>query len=178
MTPRVDTNDLIDATEVAEVLGLSHRNSVSLYQRRYAEMPRPLVERAGGRIKLWSRRDVARWGRSRSRVGEVDETAHTGAGAQKSGTLKEGDLVTARITARLAVELVVSGAGDEERALGDHLLRRLDEDPNGVLEYSGTIVMTPGSPSAQAGGLLIGVAIPELTGNDDLVMLRPEELEI
>lgn len=141
-------------------------------------MPRPLVERAGGRIKLWSRRDVARWGRIRSRVGEVDQNVDTGAGAQQPGTFKEGALVTAHITARLAVELVVSGAGDEERALGDHLLRRLNEDPNGVLEYSGTIVMMPGPPSAQAGGLLIGVAIPELAGDDDLVMLRPEELEL
>lgn len=61
MTPCVDTEDLIDATEVADLLGLSHRNSVSLYQRRYPEMPRPVVERGAGRTKLWLRSTMAAW---------------------------------------------------------------------------------------------------------------------
>jgi predicted DNA-binding transcriptional regulator AlpA len=61
MTPRVDTEDLIDAQEVAEILGLAQRNSVSLYQRRYADMPRPVVERGGGRTKLWLRSEIQRW---------------------------------------------------------------------------------------------------------------------
>lgn len=65
MNPRVDTDDLIDATEVAELLGLSHRNSVSLYQRRYPEMPRPVVERGGGRIRLWLRAELVRWNQER-----------------------------------------------------------------------------------------------------------------
>jgi predicted DNA-binding transcriptional regulator AlpA len=61
MTPRLDTDDLIDAQEVAEILGLAHRNSVSLYQRRYADMPRPVVERGGGRTKLWLRSELEKW---------------------------------------------------------------------------------------------------------------------
>jgi glutathione-regulated potassium-efflux system ancillary protein KefG len=61
MVPSVDTGDLIDAHEVAELLGLSHRNSVSLYQRRYPDMPRPVVERGGGRTKLWLRSEIERW---------------------------------------------------------------------------------------------------------------------
>lgn len=61
MPPRVDTDDLIDAQEVAELLGLAQRNSVSLYQRRYADMPRPVVERGGGRTKLWLRSEIERW---------------------------------------------------------------------------------------------------------------------
>jgi glutathione-regulated potassium-efflux system ancillary protein KefG len=65
MTPRVDTEDLIDAQEVAEVLGLAQRNSVSLYQRRYLDMPRPVVERGGGRTKLWLRFEVERWAEAR-----------------------------------------------------------------------------------------------------------------
>jgi predicted DNA-binding transcriptional regulator AlpA len=65
MTTRVDPDDLIDAQEIAEILGLAQRNSVSLYQRRYPEMPRPVVERGGGRTKLWLRTDVERWARSR-----------------------------------------------------------------------------------------------------------------
>lgn len=61
MTPKVDTDDLIDASEVAKLLGLSQRNSVSLYQRRYPDMPRPVVERGGGRTKLWLRSAIEAW---------------------------------------------------------------------------------------------------------------------
>ena len=61
MAPRVNTDDLIDAQEVAEILGLSQRNSVSLYQRRYPDMPRPVVERGGGKTKLWLRSELKRW---------------------------------------------------------------------------------------------------------------------
>jgi predicted DNA-binding transcriptional regulator AlpA len=69
--PTVDTRDLIDAHEVAEILGLSHRNSVSLYQRRYPNMPRPIVERGGGRTKLWLRSEVERW-RDERRTASTD----------------------------------------------------------------------------------------------------------
>jgi len=65
MVPRVDTDDLIDAQEVAEILGLAQRNSVSLYQRRYQEMPRPVVERGSGRTKLWLRSEIEGWTASR-----------------------------------------------------------------------------------------------------------------
>jgi len=34
-----------------EVLKLSHRNSVNLYQRRYADMPRPVVDLGAGRVR-------------------------------------------------------------------------------------------------------------------------------
>jgi glutathione-regulated potassium-efflux system ancillary protein KefG len=61
VTPRIDTDDLVDAHGVADLLGLSHRNSVSLYQRRHADMPRPVVELGGGRIKLWLRSEITRW---------------------------------------------------------------------------------------------------------------------
>ena len=46
MAPQVATEDLIDAQGVADVLGLSHRNTVSQYQRRYADMPRPVLRRS------------------------------------------------------------------------------------------------------------------------------------
>jgi len=62
MSPLVDTNDLIDAEAVAQILGLSHRNSVSLYQRRYGDMPRPVVDLGAGRVKLWLRPEIERWG--------------------------------------------------------------------------------------------------------------------
>jgi glutathione-regulated potassium-efflux system ancillary protein KefG len=65
VAPTVDTDDLIDSQEVADVLGLSHRNSVSTYLRRYADFPRPVVERGGGRTRLWLRQSVAEWAASR-----------------------------------------------------------------------------------------------------------------
>lgn len=61
MTPKVETDDLIDAHGVAEILGLAQRNTVSAYQRRYPEMPRPAVDLGRGRPKLWLRSEVERW---------------------------------------------------------------------------------------------------------------------
>ena len=42
MTRMIDADDVIDAREIATMLGLSHSNTVSLYQRRYPDMPRPV----------------------------------------------------------------------------------------------------------------------------------------
>ncbi len=66
VAPTVRTEDLIDAHEVAELLGLSQRNSVSTYLKRYDDMPRPVVERSGGRTRLWLRPEIEKWARSRS----------------------------------------------------------------------------------------------------------------
>ena len=57
----VDVDHLIDANDVAEILGLSHRNTVSVYQHRYADMPRPVREFGDRRVKLWLRPDIERW---------------------------------------------------------------------------------------------------------------------
>jgi glutathione-regulated potassium-efflux system ancillary protein KefG len=67
MSPRLNTEDLIDAQAVAELLGLSHRNTVSGYQRRYPDMPRPVVDLGRGRPKLWLRQEVEAWTRQRRR---------------------------------------------------------------------------------------------------------------
>ena len=64
---KIDSGDLIDATGVADVLGLANRTSVSVYQRRYPAMPRPVVDLGRGRTKLWSRRAVASWALSADR---------------------------------------------------------------------------------------------------------------
>ncbi|MGI8515955.1 MAG: hypothetical protein ACR2NT_12670 [Acidimicrobiia bacterium] len=63
--PIVDTADLIDARGVAEVLGLSHPNSVSTYQHRYADMPRPVVDLGEGRCKLWLEGEIVKWSKAR-----------------------------------------------------------------------------------------------------------------
>ncbi|HEC11595.1 MAG TPA: hypothetical protein ENI86_18815, partial [Acidimicrobiales bacterium] len=44
---------------------LSHPNSISLYQRRYPEMPRPVVDLGRGRPRLWLRPAVEEWARTR-----------------------------------------------------------------------------------------------------------------
>jgi glutathione-regulated potassium-efflux system ancillary protein KefG len=61
MTPKVATEDLVDAHAVAEILGLAQPNTVSVYQRRHAEMPRPVVDLGRGRPKLWLRPEIERW---------------------------------------------------------------------------------------------------------------------
>ena len=47
--------------ELATLLGLAHPNSVSLYQRRYADMPRPVVDLGNGRPRLWLRPAILDW---------------------------------------------------------------------------------------------------------------------
>jgi len=61
VSPTVATEDLIDARDVAQILGLSHPSAVSVYQHRYADMPRPVLDLGRGRPKLWLRPDVERW---------------------------------------------------------------------------------------------------------------------
>jgi predicted DNA-binding transcriptional regulator AlpA len=57
----VATEDLIDAQEVARLLGLSQRNSVSLYLKKYADMPRPVIDLGPNRPRLWLRPDIESW---------------------------------------------------------------------------------------------------------------------
>jgi len=59
--PLVDTEDLIDAQGVAELLGLSQRNSVSGYQRAYPDMPRPVLAFGNGRLLVWRRSEIVAW---------------------------------------------------------------------------------------------------------------------
>jgi len=57
----IDADDVVDARVVAELLGLSHANSVSLYQRRYDDMPRPVIDMGQGKCKLWLRSEIVEW---------------------------------------------------------------------------------------------------------------------
>jgi predicted DNA-binding transcriptional regulator AlpA len=58
---KIDPADLLDATEVAELLGLAKRQAVSVYRARYADFPQPAVEKASGQCVLWLRADVEAW---------------------------------------------------------------------------------------------------------------------
>ncbi len=61
----VDLDDLIDVGEVAELLGLAQKNSVTTYMRRYDDFPAPVIEFAEGKCRAWLREDVEAWHASR-----------------------------------------------------------------------------------------------------------------
>jgi glutathione-regulated potassium-efflux system ancillary protein KefG len=61
MPRRILIEDLIDAHDVAQILGLAHRNTVSQYQTRWPDMPRPVIDLGRGRPMLWLRPEVERW---------------------------------------------------------------------------------------------------------------------
>jgi predicted DNA-binding transcriptional regulator AlpA len=63
MGRRVDVDNLIDSRAVADLLGLAQLNTVSGYQRRYPQMPRPVVDMGRGRCKLWLRSEIEHWAR-------------------------------------------------------------------------------------------------------------------
>ena len=65
MGRKVDVDELIDAQGVADMLGLAQRNTVSLYQRRYPDMPRPVVNLGRGRCKMWLRSEIELWSADR-----------------------------------------------------------------------------------------------------------------
>jgi predicted DNA-binding transcriptional regulator AlpA len=66
--PRVNTEDLIDANDVARMLGLAHRNTVSQYLHKYPDMPRPVIDLGGSRARLWIRQDIERYIKRRGPV--------------------------------------------------------------------------------------------------------------
>ena len=59
MGRKVDVDDIIGAAEVAEILGLSHSESVGTYGRRYRDFPEPMKVLKGS--KIWSRAAVEGW---------------------------------------------------------------------------------------------------------------------
>ena len=70
MGRKVDLDDLIDVGEVAELLGLAHKNSVTTYMRRYEDFPAPAIEFADGKCRAWVRKDVEQWDHLRKPQGE------------------------------------------------------------------------------------------------------------
>jgi AcrR family transcriptional regulator len=93
-----DLDALIDAGEVATILGLAHRNSVSTYRSRYRDFPAGRPAPGGGRSRLWTREEILAWHRAfRDR--------QTAASDQPSARLE--DLVAA------TVRLLVANPGQE-----------------------------------------------------------------
>jgi hypothetical protein len=65
MGRKVDVDDLVDAHDVAVMLGLAHPNTVHQYQRRYPDMPTPVYAPGARRAKLWLRSELEAWIKSR-----------------------------------------------------------------------------------------------------------------
>ncbi len=61
MGRQVDLDDLLEAAQVAKVLGLSKATAVSVYQRRYEDFPLPVLASSSGRCQFWLRQDVVSW---------------------------------------------------------------------------------------------------------------------
>jgi predicted DNA-binding transcriptional regulator AlpA len=59
MGKKVDVDDLIDAREVANMLGLSSPRAVAVYSSR--GLPEPIIDRGPNTAKLWLRQDIERW---------------------------------------------------------------------------------------------------------------------
>ena len=60
----IDPDDLVGASEVAAILGLSKRSAVSVYRSRYPDFPAPVVDKAP--CLLWLRQDVEAWSQDRA----------------------------------------------------------------------------------------------------------------
>jgi predicted DNA-binding transcriptional regulator AlpA len=75
----INTDDLCDAQAVAAMVGLRHPNSVHTYQRRYSDMPRPVIDLGPGRSRLWLRPEIEAWMTART------EPASIGSGSIGSG---------------------------------------------------------------------------------------------
>lgn len=63
MGKKVDIDDLIDAKEVAELLGLSSPRAVAVYAKR--GLPLPVIDRGPNTAKLWLRKDIELWTQDR-----------------------------------------------------------------------------------------------------------------
>jgi predicted DNA-binding transcriptional regulator AlpA len=77
----VDVDDLIDAGEVAELLGLASRKVVAASRSNapgaWREFPSPVIDRVP--CKFWVRQDVERWQASRKpRSRDAEATPESG----------------------------------------------------------------------------------------------------
>jgi hypothetical protein len=63
---KVDTDDLVDHHEVAELIRLRNPGGVSVYRRRYVDFPAPVIDK--GRCVLWLRADIEEWARGTGRL--------------------------------------------------------------------------------------------------------------
>lgn len=66
----VPASDLVNSAQIAERLGVRHRESVVKWRHRHPDFPAPVVEQ--GKVMLWSWTAVREWA---VRTGRLDDTA-------------------------------------------------------------------------------------------------------
>lgn len=64
----VDLDDLLDAQDVAELIGLTNPGGLPTYRARYDDFPEPVWRSRGGRCQLWLRQDVVGWAQKTGRL--------------------------------------------------------------------------------------------------------------
>ena len=122
---------LIDSHAVAEILELQF-NSVSGYQRRYPDMPRPVVDMGRGRCKLWNATEVERWAAARTfaltGVTCLNDDCHVrqGDGHDRPRGVRE----------RHAVDVPENSPASAPRLVPDPAIGDADVDMTGRAEYS------------------------------------------
>jgi predicted DNA-binding transcriptional regulator AlpA len=65
VVPDISASQLLDAGEVAAILGLSNAKGVHVYRTRYDDFPEPFVIKSSGKCLLWLRSDVEAWATTR-----------------------------------------------------------------------------------------------------------------
>ena len=66
MGRRINVDDLVTATDIAERLGVKRAQVVHDWRRRHTDFPEPLVTRP--RVLLWAWKDVKEWARRTGRL--------------------------------------------------------------------------------------------------------------
>ena len=66
MSNTIDPSELLDSSEVAELLSLSSSTAVSVYRSRYDDFPSPVIIKGSGKCVLWLRADIEAWKTGRS----------------------------------------------------------------------------------------------------------------
>ena len=57
----MDLDDILDAADVAPIIGVADARSVSTYRRRFDDFPHPVLRSHGGRCQFWLRQEVEAW---------------------------------------------------------------------------------------------------------------------
>jgi hypothetical protein len=61
MGRRVDVDDLLDAHEVAKLLGFASAQALSVNIQRGKKIPEPVYDRGQRKAKLWLRQDIEKY---------------------------------------------------------------------------------------------------------------------
>lgn len=66
MGRKVDVDQLVGATEIAQRMGSTRRALVTDWQRRHEDFPAPVVRLSAGDVWAWG--DVEKWARKTGRI--------------------------------------------------------------------------------------------------------------